>query len=251
MVTMGDYLYGFTNATFAPAADLRGLAAMRVRTVQFEDIAALVSRHPVKPLMPLRANLQPHHKVVRQTSAETTLLPAAFGHIIESERAIVDVLRANHGDIREQLDRLSGKCEMGVKLRWNVPNIFDFFVKQDRELRELRDRVFARAEPALPDRLQVGELFATKHARERERLAAALVGALTPVSCEVTTTPARDERLVCQAAVLIETARAAEFALALQRSAGLFDANFLLEYSGPWPAYSFVQLRLQSASAAA
>src|SRR5215216_1290199 len=149
MPTAGNYLYGFTRQAFQPAPELRGLAGARVRVVPFGEVAAVVSSHPVRPLMPLRSNLEPHHRIVRRISSEAPLLPAAFGHITQSDREIVEVLRENYDDIRGELQRLDGKCEMGLKLCWNAANIFDYFVRTHRDLRELRDRVFGRGEPSL------------------------------------------------------------------------------------------------------
>src|SRR5215217_5466228 len=115
MVSAGRYLYGFIDRRFQPAAELRGLAGAPVRVVSFLDVAAVVSAHPVKPLMPLRSNLEPHHRVVRQISAAATLVPAAFGHISDTEDEILTVLRSNYAGIRGELDRLDHKCEMGIK----------------------------------------------------------------------------------------------------------------------------------------
>jgi len=52
----GSYLYGFTDRRFQPAADMRGLRGAAVRVVPYGDVAAVVSSHPVQPLMPLRSN---------------------------------------------------------------------------------------------------------------------------------------------------------------------------------------------------
>jgi hypothetical protein len=258
MSTAGRYLYGFTDRRFQPAGELRGLAGAPLRVVSFQDVAAVVSSHPVKPLMPLRSNLEPHHRVVRQISAETTLVPAAFGHISDTEDEIVAVLRANYDGIRGELNRLEQKCEIGLKLTWAVDNIFEFMVGSDRGLRELRDRMFRRRQPSLNEKLEVGSAFEATLARERERLTQPLarererlthrlLSALEPVTCDVFLSPPRNEQMVCRPALLIQRARLADFEAALHRAASLFDAHYVLEYSGPWPPYSFVRLRLQRA----
>jgi hypothetical protein len=248
MVSAGNYLYGFTDGRFQPGTGLRGLRNMPLRVLACGEVGAVVSRHPVQPLMPLRANLEPHHRVVRQIASETTLVPAAFGHISESDQQMVAVIRENHDEIRQELERLAGKCEMGVKLSWAVPNIFDHLVRQDRELRELRDRVFVGREPSMPEKLQVGELFAAKLGRERDRVAAVLSRRFAPIAAEVRQQSPREDKVAADLALLVERAGAGEFARALQGAATEFDASFALEASGPWPPYSFVRLRLQRAT---
>ena len=245
MATVGNYLYGFTEPGFQPGADLRGLAGAPVRVISVGDVGAAVSRHPVQRLMPLRSNVEPHHRVVRHISSKAALVPAAFGHISDSEAQIVDVIRLNYDSIREELHRLDHKCEMGLKLSWKVGNIFEHLVRTDRELRQLRDRVFGRRAPTMNEKLQVGGAFEATLMRERERLTRVLLGAFADVARDTVSVPPRNEKVVCQASLLVDQARAAEFQQALEAAAGLFDAHFSLEYSGPWPPYSFVRLRLQ------
>jgi hypothetical protein len=246
MSSTGSYLDGFTDHRFQPAAELRGLGGAPIRTVAFRDVAAVVSRHPVQRLMPLRSNLEPHHRIVRHVSGAATLLPAAFGHISDTDDDIVGVLRENYEDIRQELDRLHEKCEMTVKLSWKVDNIFDFIVRGHRELRSLRDRVFSAPHPTMNDKLQVGSMFDATLNRERERLTTRLLNLLDAVTCEVVTTPARDEKSILNTALLVERRRTAEFLEALGGAADQFDSNVTIDCSGPWPPYSFVHLRLQA-----
>jgi hypothetical protein len=250
MASVGNYLYGFTGSGYRPPAPLRGLAGAMVRVVGFGDVAAVVSHHPVQPLRPSRSNLEPHHRIVRQISTQATLVPVAFGHITENEHEILAVMRGNYDEIRHELARLDNKSEMALTLKWTVDNIFDFMVRTNRDLRELRDRVFRGGQPSMADKLEVGGQFEATLTRERERLAAVLIGAFGTLPCEVVPDPPRDERTVWQGALLIERSREQEFLAALPRAAALFDANYTIAYSGPWPAYSFVHLRLQKPQAA-
>jgi hypothetical protein len=245
MASVGNYLYGFTDPAFQPGADLRGLAGMPVRVISLGEVGAAVSRHPVQRLMPLRTNVEPHHRVVRHISSKATLVPAAFGHISDSEAQILDVIRVNYDSIREELHRLDRTCEMGLKLSWSVNNVFEHLVRHDRALRELRDRVFRHREPTMNEKLQVGGAFEATLTRERERLTRMVLGAFDTVARDSVSVPPRSEKVICQASLLVDQSRAAEFQQALERAAALFDANFALEYSGPWPPYSFVRLRLQ------
>ncbi len=173
------------------------------------------------------------------------LVPAAFGHISDSDGQIVAVMRGNHDDIREELQRLEGKCEMGLKLSWNVDNIFTHLVRSDPALRELRDRVFRHRQPTMNEKLQVGGAFEATLQHARERLSRVLLRAFEGVAYESMCTPPRAETSVCHAALLIGRSRLPDFQQALAGAASLFDASLALEYSGPWPPYSFVRLRLQ------
>jgi hypothetical protein len=247
MYTAGNYLYGFTDRQFQAAPDWRGLAGAPVQCVTYREVSAIVSRHPVQRLAPSRSNLEPHHRIVRQVSSVATLVPAAFGHISETDEDLLAVLRGNYDDIRQEIARLDRKCEMGIKLSWSVDNIFLYFVQRDRELRAMRDRAFRNRQPTVPEKIEIGGRFEALLKHDRDRCAAVLVEALNGVAREVSASPPRQEKTVCEIAVLIDRAAIAEFEAAVGRAASLFDHNFTLEYNGPLPAYSFVGLRLQPA----
>ena len=251
MSTAGTYLYGFTDRQFQPGAALRGLADAPLHSVTHGEVSAIVSRHPVQRLAPSRRNLEPHHRIVRHISSVATLVPAAFGHISETEADLLAVMQDNHDDIRQAIQHLDRKCEMSVKLSWSVANIFLYFVQRDPELREMRDRSFRNRVPSMQEKLEIGGRFEALLKRDRDRCTDALVHALSGVAVEVSPAQARHAKGVSDVAVLIERAAMAEFESAVGRAAKLFDQNFTLEYSGPWPAYSFVQLRLQAANSTA
>jgi hypothetical protein len=179
------------------------------------------------------------------------LVPAAFGHISESEEDMLGVMRENYDDIREEIDRLANTLEITVKLRWNVENIFEYFVRTHKDLRELRDRVFRNPRPSLDDKLKIGSLFESRLASERERLTALLLQSLQHIVIESTVNTARDENTVCDCALRVQNIHAPQFGTALERTAALFDSELALQWSGPWPPYSFVRLQLQTAKAIA
>ena len=253
MAFPGKYLYGFAEAEFQPGAELLGLAGAPVQAIRYRDVAALVSDHPVEKLSLLRRNLEPHHRVVREVSLQATLIPASFGHISAGEEEIAELLRANYDGIREELERLAGKAEMGVKVLWDVDSIFEFFVSSDRELKNRRDRVFGTSRVTLEDKLELGAFFEKRLKQERERLGNQLIEALRPLTVEARVNPPTDEKMVLNAAFLIERASEKQFEEALCRAAGLFDSNYALDFSGPWPPYSFIRLglKMEAAEAAA
>jgi Gas vesicle synthesis protein GvpL/GvpF len=247
----GSYLYGFTEGTFEPPPDLRGLRGAPVGVIAFADLGAVVSSHPVQRLMPARANVEPHHRVVRHVSNQAAMVPAAFGHVGESAADILDVLRSNYHEIRCELDRLAHKCEMGLKICWNVDNIFNHLVRTSRELRDARDRVFRGPEPSISDKLQLGATFEATLNSERQRLTPLFLSAIQHVTCDVFHSAPPEEKTICHTAVLIERARIADFETAMSHAAAQFDATISIDYSGPWPPYSFVRLRLRAPGAAA
>ena len=75
-----------------------------------------------------------------------TVLPMVFGVIADGPESIRRILRINRGVFQEQLDRLRGKVEMGLRVTWDVPNIFEHVLAIHPELAAYRDQVFRAAE---------------------------------------------------------------------------------------------------------
>ena len=71
-----------------------------------------------------------------------TLLPMAFWPHITKWYSHKKLLAENYESFSQQLNRLDGKVEMGLKVLWDVENISEFFVRNHRELEMYRDEIF-------------------------------------------------------------------------------------------------------------
>lgn len=245
MSKTGKYLYGFTDGGFKLVHELKGLAGAPVHTIEFQDIAGLVSDHAVEKLQLLRRNLEPHHRVIQECGRLGSFIPASFGHVAENEEQIRRVLCDNYLPMKAELKRLAGKAEMGVKLLWDVDNIFEYLVNRDQELRNRRDRVFGKSRVTLQEKLELGSFFEERLNQERERSGKRLLEALEKVTLEASVNPPTQEKMVLNVSFLISQEAVRTFEASLQQAAGLFDSSFALDYGGPWPPYSFVRLRLE------
>lgn len=245
MSELGKYLYGFSDGGFKPGNDLRGLAGAPVQSIEFQDIAALVSDHAAEKLQLFRRNLEPHHRVVQECSRLGTFIPMSFGHVVEDEQQIRQLLCDNYLPMKAELKRLAGKVEMRVKLLWDVDNIFEYFVNRDPKLRNRRDRVFGKSWCTPQEKLELGSFFEERLNQERERLGKRIVEALQDVVVEVRVDPPTDEKMVVNGFFLVDRETVKAFEASLYQAAGLFDSTFALDYGGPWAPYNFVRLRLE------
>ena len=251
MSSTGLYVYGFTTEDYTPDGALRGLRGEPVGVVSFCNMSAIVSPHPIQPVSPVRANVDPHHRVIREIGLHFTIIPAAFGYICNSEEQVRAVLVENCEAIASELNRLDGKTEMAVKLLWNVPNIYDFLVATDPELKRRRDRVFRSSNAAFEQKLELGSFFEARLRQRREQLSERLLSILQPLSSDVVLRTPANEKLVLHAALLVRREQLADFENAVNGAAEMFDGNLALDYNGPRPPFSFVKLRLRTAEPAA
>lgn len=244
-IPKGKYLYGIIRAESDQDLGPIGLRGAKICTIGFRNIAALVSEHPVTKVKPFRDNLNLHHQVIREAIQHFTVIPMAFGHIVRSAKEILRVLEVNYPEIDRELNRLYNKVEMGLKILWDVDNIYEHFVNRDRELRDFRDRIFGRSrQPTQEEKINLGRLFESKLNKERERHAAKVVRVLDNYTVESKVIPPAHEKMVMNGAFLIERGKEALFEERVHLAAGLFDGNFTFDYSGPWAPHNFIALKL-------
>jgi gas vesicle protein GvpL/GvpF len=216
-----------------------------VYTIAKGRVAAVVSDLPGEKIRPERRNLAAHQQVLQRLLETTTPLPMAFGVIAQSAKAVEKILSANEQTFLEQLRRLDGKVEMGLRVAWNVPNIFEYFVNTHSELKAARDSLLGRQrEPTQEERIEVGRLFDRTLQEDREAYADQLDGILSGHCDEIKRNKCRDEREVMNLACLVEKQALKDFEAGVFEAAQLFDNNFSFNYNGPWAPHNFVTIGL-------
>ena len=248
-----QYVYGLLrrddDLQFRLSGMEPGIAWERITAICYRDVAAIVSEHPSLEIKPLRQNLASHHQVIRRLTGWRTVVPLTFGHISESQAAVLHLLKQNYAAIRAEIDRLDGKIDMGLKVLWDVDNIFQYFVKKHRDLAQFRDRIFGRSSlPSPAEKIELGRLFDQKVKADREQHAQAVFEVMRGVAAEFRQLPPVDEKMVLNAAFLIERQKEQAFEEAVHLAARQFDSNFAFDYSGPWAPYNFVELVLEFAA---
>jgi Gas vesicle synthesis protein GvpL/GvpF len=182
-------------------------------------------------------------KLVEQ---EDVVLPMRFGSIADSAEEIERVISSNHDTLAGELERLSGKVEMGLRVNWTVPNIFEYMLTVHPELREMRDRIFSGGQkPPQSEMVELGREFERIQNEDRETHTTKVEQLMTPRCVEVRRAPVRNEKEVMNLAFLIEKARRDEYEKAVHEAADSFDDNFFFEYSGPWAPSTFAELNLR------
>jgi len=174
-----------------------------------------------------------------------SIIPIAFGHIARSAKEIRRLLEVNYPEIDQELNRVGNKVEMGLKILWDVDNIFEYFVNRDRELRDFRDRIFGRSrQPTQGEKIDLGHLFESKLNRERARHTERVLKVLSIYTVDARVNPPTHEKMVMNGVFLVEKGKEELFEGRVHQAAALFDGNYTFDYSGPWAPHNFIELKL-------
>lgn len=239
------YLYAIAPDSNGRSFGPIGLDNGTVYSVTNGRVSAVVSNVPEK-LRPERRQLAAHQEVLKRLMRETDgILPVAFGVVADGPEAIRRILSRNQKPFLEQLRHVAGRVEMGLRVTWDVPNIFEYFVQTHSELRVTRDRLFGgHREPAQDDKIELGRLFDRLLMEDREAHAERVEEILAKRCVEIKRNNPRAEREAVNLACLVERDGQAEFEAAVFEAAKLFDNSYAFDYNGPWAPHNFVQLAL-------
>ncbi len=202
--------------------------ALVVAEVDLEPFAVVAATPPAQapdesdPLVMLARR---HDVVVRAEFEHRPVLPLRFGTVLRDEAAAQRLLADHHDEARDWLTRVDGHREWSVRARLAPP-----------------------VEPASADDLSGPDALAVR----RDRLAAAararrdgaeaaatLDEALSRHAAEAVHRPRKAAVPLLDAAYLVRT----DVEPAFHALASCYK-ELAVEVTGPWPPYSFVQLRL-------
>ncbi len=241
----GRYLYAIVQGTDSFEYGPIGIDDSSAYAISDGTVSAVVSDVPNKKLRPQRKNLAAHQNVLKKIMEHATPLPMAFGIIANGEKAIRKILSDNGKIFTEQLNRTAGKVEMGMRVSYDVPNIFEYFVSIHADLRSARDRYFGGyREPSQEARLELGRMFDRLLREEREEYTGQVEEVLAPCCHEIARGRLRNEQEVMNLACLVGRDEQERFEEGVFAAAGLFNNNFSFEYNGPWAPHNFTNIQL-------
>jgi len=234
-------LYVYCLGEGLPEAAFEGLAGVdgaRVRLLRLVRLSAVVSEAGEQPAAVTDENVLAHSRVNAAALARATPLPFRFGTRATRER-LAEYVSANEAALSAALARVRGCVEMGVKLLdgsqgGSKPEV----VSQKSEVGTLeggRGTAFLLAKRR--------EILGGEDARRRaQELAAWLAGGVAGLARETAARVRPAGAIALSAAHLVERARVAEYRARL-RSLGAGRRDLRLLTSGPWPPYSFSDIR--------
>jgi hypothetical protein len=238
------YLYAIIFSQIKINA-IQGINGADIQKVSHADLAAIVSRAPNGKIRPQRKNLAAHQNVLKSLMDNTTPLPVHFGMIADNKSAVEALLTGYHNTLIEQLQYVENQVEMGLRVTWDVPNIFEYFVNRYPKLQGLRDQAFnGGREPARDEMIEIGRLFNQLLEQERETHTQSVEAGLAPVCTEIKRNPPRQERDTMNLVCLVPRSQLNAFEQTIYEIAKQFSDDFLFDFNGPWAPHNFVNMNI-------
>ena len=215
-----------------------------VHTVSFREIAAVISDTPEEVLDATRENVLAHERVNETVMKSFTVIPMSFGTMFKTRDDIVELLRGAYDAFRDVLDKMQDKVEFGLKVLWDRDVMIREIENDDDDIRRLKNEISAVRGSTYFARMQYGRQIDAALQARTEEYVADIFAQLRDVSEAARANKPIGDKMIMNAAFLVSRDKETAFDAKVKEVGALYDKlNF--RYTGPWPPYNFVNIRLK------
>jgi hypothetical protein len=206
--TLGKYVYcviPFPTKERKSFGNL-GFDASEVYTMDYRDLCPVVSDVAYRDYAVDEQEVEVHRNVVEQVMQGHSVIPVAYGMAFKSRKLLQIAMSAGYHAMQKALPIVDGKVELGIKV----------FLPKDLD--------------------PMGPI-------EREECSCDFLQSLLAVSSDNKKLKLFSDRLILNSSFLVEKSRMDEFSDQVGRLTEKYN-NLRVQYSGPWPAYNFVDIHI-------
>jgi hypothetical protein len=244
----GRYVYGIIQASDVASFGRMGIGGTgeMVYAVSHGDIAAVVSRTPVFIFDPTRENALAHEHVIETVMKTHTIIPMSFGTVFRTDDDIREVLRSIYPSVKDILKQMAGKVEFGLKVTWDRDHIVEELQREHEEIHRFHHEITRKhLQSTYFARMQLGRMIDKAMSERSADYVREIYETLRAICVASRDNKPIGDKMIMNAAFLLEREREAEFDAAVNRIAKKFGDRLNFKYTGPWPPYNFVNIRLK------
>jgi hypothetical protein len=244
----GRYVYGIIESVEPSTFGKSGIGGSgdSIYTIHHGDVAAVVSKTSVFIFDPTRENVLAHEHVIETVMKTNTIIPMSFGTVFRTDDDIKEVLRSIYPSLKDVLKQMAGKLEFGLKVTWDRDRVVEELKRDHEEIhrfhleltrKHLQSTYFAR--------MQLGRMIDKAMAERSADYVREIYDALRHICVASRDNKPIGDKMIMNAAFLLNREREADFDAAVNKIAQKFSDRLNFKYTGPWPPYNFVNIRLK------
>lgn len=215
-------------------------------TVSFNDIAVVTSNCPIQIYPLSRQNLLAHEKAIEEVMKEYTVLPIRYSTIAESEDKVRLILEKEYDNFRDLLNKLEGKKELGLKAIFKE-NIYNYILDKYQDIKALKVKIETLPlEKAYYQRMEIGRMVETALQKEKEACKEDILNNLSPLAWEIKTNNTYGERMIINAAFLVEKHKEKDFDHEVSELDVKYSNRINFKYVVTVPPFNFVNLVIET-----
>jgi len=236
------YVYAVIATDGIPRASPTGVGDAPLEFVQLGPFSAVVSVVGPEGGGSLRADLAAYTETLDWLSARTTVIPVAFGTVLDDAGAVLEyVLEPRVEQYGELLSRLEGSAQYHLRGIYVRDRILTELVLSDANLSSLhrRTRDLPQDQPH-PELVKLGEGVSAALDEQRARDSDRILSAIAPHVTDLRDRLSGDLDQVFNVAMLVPAGQLDAIESTLEEIAEAEHERLRLQLTGPFPAYDFV-----------
>jgi hypothetical protein len=245
---MRKYVYGFLDGSQPKKFELSGVEKAGVYTVTHQRLSAAISDTTLEEVLPTRGNVLAHTIVQDTLLKSYSLLPASFGTVANNEEAVVSLLTNNYGSLVDDLNRLSGKWEVALKISWDEQAMSNQ-LQSSGELAQIKAKLAATSSAIITQSLlsEAGRIVQEVAEQWRTNYAQRIYDYLSKLAVDAKLNKSAGIKNLLNASFLIDIVKEPEFKKEVYTMDSEHKGKVNFKYVGPLPPYNFVNTRLMMA----
>jgi hypothetical protein len=219
-----------------------------VYTVHYRDLAAVVSRAALQVYDPTRENALNHEHVNEVVMIDNgfTPVPMSFGTLFKTEEDTIEFLKDTYDALRDVLQKMKDKLEFGLKVNWERDSVLAEIENENEELRRLKAEIESNQQTSTYfARMQLGRLVEQALADKADAYVRDIYDNLRETAIASRSNKVIGDKMIMNAAFLVARDRADKFDAKVHEIGKRYEGRLTFRYTGPWPPYNFVTIRLQ------
>jgi len=166
--------------------------------------------------------------------------------VFRSEDDVTELLRSTYQAFSEVLDKMQDKIEFGLKVLWDRDKVVTSLEQDNEEIRRLKDEISRHTSSSTYfARMQLGRLVESSLEETSQRYVADIHERLKGVAVASRSNKPIGDRMILNAAFLVDRAKETEFDERVKEISRKYEDILTFKYSGPWPPYNFVNIKLK------
>lgn len=242
------YVYGIIKTAEQQKFGNIGIGGKQpVFTLHNKELAAVCSRCEQSSFDPTKENVMAHTQVISTVMQNFTIIPMSFGMVFKNAKLVSNFLNETYIGLYKVYQKIEGKVELGLKAYFRKEvweSELERLANQDREIVQMKKNY--QQAGSYDTMLRIGEAVEQKIAGLKEKYTIKIYDRLAALSVGAKLNDLMGERMLLNAAFLVEKEKVEAMDLEVEKIAAETAELFEFNYTGPWPAYNFINIRIKT-----
>ncbi|KZZ83314.1 MULTISPECIES: GvpL/GvpF family gas vesicle protein [Bacillaceae] len=215
-------------------------------TIHYEDAAIVAAEVPMKIYHPNKENVMAHQQVVSSVMKKNdTVIPISFGNIFKSQEDVQMLLKNLYPQFSKLFPEIKGKMELGLKVVAKEDWINEELSGRS-DILKMKDSVKGKSEEAsYYDRIKLGGMAQEFFEKLQRQIKKEVFEPLQQISEAANSNKLIGEKMLLNGAFLVDRKYEELFDSKVNEIHQKWENKVDFHYSGPWPAYNFINIQLK------